>query len=274
MKPAAAAVMVATVAAVAVVAAAALRRAGAEEDMAHIPAGEYLPLYAESDADGRPAETKTKRVAGFYLDRDAVSNGEFLEFVKQHPRWQKSRAPALFADGNYLAHWRGDLSPGENMSAPAVNISWFAARAYCRWRGKILPSVAQWEYAAMADETSPFAARDNRAFRERIMQWYAGPAGIAPEKPGEKFENIHGVRGMHGVVWEWTRDFNNALVTGASRSDSSASRNLFCGGGALGASDFSDYAAFMRFAFRSSLNGNYAVSSLGFRCAREAGLDA
>ena len=74
---------------------------------------------------------------------------------------------------------------------------------------------------------------------------------------------------MHGLVWEWTRDFNNALITGASRSDSGVERNLFCGGGAVGSSDFTDYGAFMRFAFRGSLRGDYAVSSLGFRCARD-----
>ena len=40
---------------------------------------------------------------------------------------------------------------------------------------------------------------------------------------------------------------------------------LYCGSGAVGASDFENYAAFMRYAFRSSLEARYTVANLGFR---------
>jgi formylglycine-generating enzyme required for sulfatase activity len=78
---------------------------------------------------------------------------------------------------------------------------------------------------------------------------------------------------MHGLVWEWVEDFNSAMVTGESRADSGIERDLFCGSGAASASDFRDYAAFMRYAFRSSLDAKYAVSNLGFRCARSVGAE-
>ena len=42
----------------------------------------------------------------------------------------------------------------------------------------------------------------------------------------------------------------------------------FCGGGAQSARDPSDYALFMRYALRRSLQANYCVPNLGFRCAR------
>ena len=74
---------------------------------------------------------------------------------------------------------------------------------------------------------------------------------------------------MHGLIWEWNSDFNTALVTGESREDSSRNRGLFCGAGALSAEDKENYAAFMRFAFRSSLKGNSTSSNLGFRCAKD-----
>jgi formylglycine-generating enzyme required for sulfatase activity len=84
------------------------------------------------------------------------------------------------------------------------------------------------------------------------------------------FRNVFGIWDMHGLVWEWVSDFNTALVTGESRADSGLDRQLFCGSGSSGASDFSDYAAFMRYAYRSSLRGNYTVANLGFRCAEDA----
>ena len=79
--------------------------------------------------------------------------------------------------------------------------------------------------------------------------------------------DFHGVRGLSGLVWEWVDDFNTAMVTGESRADGGIERDLFCGAGAAGAKDTSDYAAFMRQALRSSLKANNTTSSLGFRCA-------
>jgi len=54
-------------------------------------------------------------------------------------------------------------------------------------------------------------------------------------------------------------------VTGESRADASLERSLYCGSGAAGATDFEDYGAFMRYAFRSSLEARYNVANLGFR---------
>ena len=79
--------------------------------------------------------------------------------------------------------------------------------------------------------------------------------------------NDAGVWDLHGLVWEWVEDFNSSLVTGESRADAALERSLFCGSGALGASAFLDYAAFMRQALRSSLRASYTMRNLGFRCA-------
>lgn len=240
----------------------------APEGMAWVPAGMYRPLYSDSDANlgvsGRDGGTES--VDEFLLDRRAVSNAEFLAFVRARPKWRRSRAPKIFTDDNYLAHWGGDEDLGDaDPEAPAVNVSWFAASAYCRARHKALPSVAQWERAAAASETDEDGT-DDPEFSQRILEWYAAPAD-RPPAAAAGFRNLYGIHDMHGLIWEWTLDFNSELVTGESRGDTGLARQLFCGAASIGAADPRDYPAFMRRAFRSSLEGRYSVGSLGFRCA-------
>jgi sulfatase modifying factor 1 len=230
--------------------------------MQRIEAGDYLPLYASG------AETGRRQVKAFALDTHAVTNGEFLAFVRARPEWRRSRVSRLLADENYLAQWAGDLDLGPDASAvrdsPVIQVSWFAARAYARWEGKRLPSTAEWEYAAGAG-----APATDPAEQQRILDWYARPVRL-PLPPVESTAcNRWGVWDLHGLVWEWVEDFNSALVTGESRADSDVERRFFCAGGAVSATDLTDYAAFMRYAFRSSLTGADCLSSLGFRCARD-----
>lgn len=225
----------------------------AQADTARIPGGTYTNLFTSQG---------TVAVRAFRLDRHPVTNADYLEFVKAVPTWQRSRVKRLFADASYLQHWAGDLvlGPGAPSNSPVVNVSWFAARACAKWKGQRLPSLAEWELAARSDATTTVA---------RILAWYGRPLR-GPLPPVESTAtNAHGIWDLHGLVWEWVNDFNTALVTGESRADSSLDRNLFCGSGALGASSFDDYAAFMRYAFRSSLKAHYTVPNLGFRCAQD-----
>lgn len=235
--------------------------------MARVPAGVYRPLYADSDANiGPAAQSAGQPVGEFLMDRRAVTNAEFLQFVRAAPKWRRSHAPKIFADDNYLSHWSGDEALGDaNPDAPAVNVSWFAAAAYCRAQRKTLPSVAQWERAAAASETAAEGTSDPE-FTRRILEWYAAPAD-QPPAVAAGFQNLYGIRDMHGLIWEWTLDFNTELITGESRGDTGLARQLFCGAASIGAADPRDYPAFMRRAFRSSLEGRYSVGSLGFRCA-------
>ena len=108
-----------------------------------ISGGYYLPLFKDN------GEAAKEYVKSFYLDFHPVTNGEYLEFVKAIPQWQKSKVKKIFADANYLREWKGDLELGKDVNANDLvcNVSWFAANAYCRWAGKRLPTVSEWEFA-------------------------------------------------------------------------------------------------------------------------------
>ncbi|MCB0272481.1 MAG: formylglycine-generating enzyme family protein [Bdellovibrionales bacterium] len=235
-------------------------------DTVVLPDGEYRPLLKVS-------EDPSKRipVQAFELDVYPVTNLEFLQFVKNHPKWKKSNVLSLFAGSEYLQLWEGDKKLGSksNPKAPVVFVSWFAAKAYCQAQGKTLPTEAQWEYAASASEKKKYAAYDDGAFQRQILNWYGEPTKHPLPDIGQKNKNLFGIYDLHGLVWEWVLDFNNAMVTGESRGDRALEKNLFCGSGASGSVDPGDYATFMRYAFRSSLKANYVVSNLGFRCAKE-----
>ena len=231
--------------------------------MMRLSSGFYSPLYAKK---------KTRiRVRSFWLDKTAVTNQQFLAFVRKHPRWRRSRVSPLFADKSYLKHWASDLSFGKYAArlakAPVTHVSWFPARYYCRSQGKRLPTLAEWEYAGAASKTRIYAQK-NPAYVQRILQWYSRPTPNFLPPVGRGFRNIWGVYELHGLIWEWVSDFNTALVTGDSRGDSSVNKQLFCGASAIGARDFSNYASFMRYAYRSSLKARYGTANLGFRCAR------
>jgi cytochrome oxidase Cu insertion factor (SCO1/SenC/PrrC family) len=208
-------------------------------------------------------------VAPFFLDERQVTNREFLAFVMEHPEWRRSRIARTLADTKYLAHWRGDLDPGDEsvIDAPVTNVSWFAAKAFCEARGNRLPTEDEWEFVALADATRPDASKDQE-FLKKLLEWYSKPSGGPLPGAATAEANVHGVRGIHGLVWEWVGDFNSTMVVGDSRGDGSLERKLYCGASSLLASDVNNYAAFMRYAFRSSLQGDYCVGSLGFRGAR------
>jgi formylglycine-generating enzyme required for sulfatase activity len=235
------------------------------EGMALVRAGRYRPMYETATGTG------TVRVEAFYLGRTAVTNAEYLAFVRARPEWRRSAVRPLLAEAGYLRHWAGDLTlgPAAPPRAPVVNVSWFAARAYAAWRGARLPTTDEWEYAASASATQRDGRRDP-AFRRAMLAWYSRPAPSPLPAVGRGPANVWGVRDLHGLVWEWTADFTSALVTADSRSSRDANSGAFCAAGAVGASDFEDYAAFLRFGFRGGLEARYVVPNLGFRLARDA----
>lgn len=230
-----------------------------------IEGGEFIPLYGTKEA---------VQVDDFKMDVYPVTNEEFLEFVTQNPRWKRSQVKKLFADENYLYNWNEDMDygPDNEPNSPVTAVSWYAAKNYCECQGKRLPTVDEWEYAAMANETVP-DAREDVSYNKFILSWYETPRTFEKEI-GTTFRNYWGVYDMHGLVWEWTLDFNSVLISGESRRDSAGDNSLFCGASAIGANDLMNYAAFMRYAFRGSVEARYAIKNLGFRCVQDIDAEA
>jgi len=232
--------------------------------MARIPADMFRPLFISTN------DLKEIPVKSFFLDTRPVTNRDFLEFLRSNPGWQRSRVKRIFADETYLKSWTADLEPGADApaQAPVTHVSWFAAKAYADWKGKRLPTVAEWELAASAGFARP-DGENEEAFKNRVLEWYNKPNPARLPDVGAGRTNFWGIHDLHGLVWEWTDDFNISMVTGDARNDSSIDRQLFCGGGAQGARDVKNFPAFMRYGFRSSLKAAYCVHNLGFRCAKD-----
>jgi iron(II)-dependent oxidoreductase len=117
-----------------------------QEQMALVPAGR-VPLVL---CDGSVANSE---VAGFFLDRFAVSNRQFRRFVQSGGYesleiWPQEVWPSVsrFTDRTGRPgprDWEdGNLPPGK-ADHPVVGICWFEAMAYARWVGKRLPTAAE-----------------------------------------------------------------------------------------------------------------------------------
>jgi formylglycine-generating enzyme required for sulfatase activity len=215
--------------------------------MASIPGGSYKPLFAMT------ANAHTT-VSAFAIDREPVTRGEFLRFVRTNPQWRRGSIKSSLAERSYLNDWRGDLDAGDaaSLAQPVRNVSWFAARAYCVAQGKRLPTTDEWEYVASASETRRDATNDP-AFVQRLLDITTSHHGV--------FRNVYGVSGLHGGLWEWTADYNGGHMHPVHHHD------LNCAGAALGSSDPSNYPAFLRSAVRSALTDRDATQHVGFRCA-------
>ena len=241
--------------------------AGSEAAQTRIPGGHYTPFLLRPSAKSGESDRFRRSpvvVAPFTLDRDLVTNEAFLKFVTANSQWRKSIIKTIFADEHYLKRWKSDLDSSFERNRPVINVSWFAANAFCESRGLTLPTTDQWEYA-FHDQ-----GREEAKLREKVLTWYGQPTPkrLASLRSGEA--NGFGIYDLSSVVWEWTLDFNSFIAGEELRESGGKDKALFCGGGSMGTLDSSDYPAFMRFSFRASLKAAYTTSNLGFRCAGEA----
>lgn len=101
---------------------------------------------------GVDSNQRKTMVRSFYMDRREVTNAEFKKFTDANPDWAKRYIADSLHNGNYLKEWDLDSYKKGTENQPVVYISWRAAKAYAKWRGKRLAGEAEWEYAAKNDK--------------------------------------------------------------------------------------------------------------------------
>ncbi len=175
------------------------------EGMSLIPEGEFEmgSDTAEANDDERPVHTVY--VDAFYMDKHEVTVGEYREFVQKTGH----RAP----DWDKVSRY----SPTDQ--SPIVFVSWHDAMAYAKWKGKRLPTEAEWEKATRGGvsgrsypwgNAAPDGTQCNFADKNIAHFWWAdeetddGYAHTAPV--GSYPDNAYGLHDMAGNVWEWCLD--------------------------------------------------------------------
>jgi formylglycine-generating enzyme required for sulfatase activity len=85
-----------------------------------------------------------------------------------------------------------------------VNVSWYAAAAYCHWPGKRLPTEAEWERAARGGLTALYHWGDQPADKSRA-NYSTGGIG-STTAVGSYPANGYGMHDMAGNVWQFIAD--------------------------------------------------------------------
>lgn len=244
-------------------------------DSAEIPA--LLAQYPGLPADLFLQETPAHDVdlAPFDIDRTDVTVHDFERFIASHPEWSRTRLPQSLNNGKYLANWNG-TTPLVDGRLPVTFVSWYAATAYCEWRGARLPTEPEFEFAARAGHEGEVFPWGVAAPTSALVNWsgseFGEPVPVASYPP-----NAYGLYDMAGNVWQYTSDpwrdhYSDSLARaiGAPAKilamDSAAlvlerRRHVIRGG------SFDAGVLNMRVRYRDSHPVDGAGPHVGFRCA-------
>jgi formylglycine-generating enzyme required for sulfatase activity/predicted Ser/Thr protein kinase len=233
---------------------------GVELIMVKIPAGKFLMGSPENE-EGRARDESPQHqvnVPEFYFGQTLVTQAQYQAIM-----------------GNNPSSFKG------NDKLPVEQVSWLEAMDFCQKLSKKngrtyrLPSEAEWEYAARAGTTTPFAFGET--ITSEVVCYASGWNFFAKEyrkKPtpvGTFPPNLFGLYDMHGNVDEWCLDewvdnYNDAPTDGSARGDiisiSKNKKRLMRGG------FFALSESLCRSATRSSDAASFRSWCIGFRVVR------
>jgi formylglycine-generating enzyme required for sulfatase activity len=185
-----------------------MTRSTTEGGLVELPGGDFLMGSDRHYLEERPQHPT--RVKPFQMDRTAVTNAQFAEFVEAtdyrtiaeiplDPATAPSMPAAYFEAGSLVFHmtdgpvdlrdfcrwwkfipgacWRHPEGPKstieDRLDHPVVQVSLPDALAYAEWAGRSLPSERQWEFAARStsDEEYSWGAALNEGDEIHANTW-------------------------------------------------------------------------------------------------------
>jgi ergothioneine biosynthesis protein EgtB len=226
----------------------------------------------------------------FALDRAPVSNGDFLQFIRNGGyrdfRWwfsegwqvvskEQWQAPLYWEvhDGQWMIRDFNGLHPVESKAdEPVSHVSYYEASAYAKWAGKRLPTEAEWEKAASFDPTNGerkafpwgnnLADQSKRNLLENEL-WGVAPVGAFPGG-----QSRYGCQQMIGDVWEWTSS-DYVPYPGFKSAFDEYNDKWFVNQKVLRGGSYATPQIHIRSTYRNFFHAHERWMISGFRCAQD-----
>jgi formylglycine-generating enzyme len=229
------------------------------DDMVLISAGPYLRGTTAGGYDELPE--RQIYLDAYSIDRYEITNHQYQAFVAATGH-RKAAPPSRYAK---------NLTAMRGVNQPAVYVSWDDAEAYCRWKGKRLPTEAEWEKA--------MRGKDGRLWpwgndHDRLgANWASAKDGFEFTAPGGSFPrdvSIYGVADGAGNVMEWVADWyaEDAYRESNDRNPKGSEHGIYKvlrGGG------YTSTGKDVRITSRSRMIPDFRDETIGFRCAVSGG---
>ncbi len=242
--------------------------------MVLIPAGNFRIGSNDAAAYSDEKPVHTVYVNSFYIDKYEVTNEDYKKFVDANPQWRKDRILQAYHDGDYLKHWIGNRYPYGKGNHPVTWVSWYAAMAYAQWKGKRLPTEAEWEKAARGGLVNNYLSGNLVNSQTANYDQNVGSA----TRIGNYQANPYGLYDMVGNVSEWCLDaYSSSFYANSARRNPVAGGSIYSivrdfknlnASRVLRGGSWSSNANYVRIAYRSSDSPVRTSNTTGFRCVK------